>query len=153
MSIGENIRYGRLDASDADVREAADRAGLEPVLSRLDDGLDTIVGERGVELSVGERQRVLLARAFVARPTILVLDEATANLDFRTEAAVKDALATLAHGRTTLIVAHRPSMLADVDHVVVLREGRVEQQGSPAELLAQEGYFRDLVRADAAPDR
>jgi ATP-binding cassette subfamily B protein len=153
MSIGENIRYGRLDASDADVREAADRAGLETVLSRLDDGLDTVVGERGVELSVGERQRVLLARAFVARPTILVLDEATANLDFRTEAAVKDALATLAHGRTTLIVAHRPSMLADVDHVVVLREGRVEQQGSPAELLAQEGYFRDLVRADAAPDR
>lgn len=147
MSIRENIRYGRLRATDDEVREAATLAGLDAVVERLEEGLDTVVGERGVELSVGERQRVLLGRAFVARPTVLILDEATANLDFRTEASVKEALARLSHGRTTLLIAHRRSMLTDVDRVIVLRDGRIEQDGSPEELLSREGYFRDLVRA------
>lgn len=147
-SIRDNILYGRLDATDDAVRMAASLAGLESVLARLDDGLDTLVGERGVELSLGERQRVLLARAFVARPTVLVLDEATANLDFRTEAAVKQAMATLAEGRTTLLIAHRPTMVQDVDRVIVLRDGRIEQDGTPAELLGLDGYFRDLIFGD-----
>lgn len=150
MSILGNIRYGRTDATDEEIRDAASLAGLDPVIARLDEGLDTMVGERGVELSLGERQRVLLARAFVARPTVLVLDEATANLDFRTEAAVKEALGRLAEGRTTLLIAHRPSMLTDVDRVIVLRDGAIDQDGTPAELLAQDGYFRDLVRGDTA---
>ena len=148
MSIRDNIRYGRLGATDDEVLEASSQAGLDAVIERLDDGIDTMVGERGVELSVGERQRVLLARAFIARPAVLVLDEATANLDFRTEAAVQVALRTLAKGRTTLVIAHRPSMLTDVDHVIVLRNGAIEQDGTPEELLGRDGYFRDLVRGD-----
>ncbi|MDH4066964.1 MAG: ABC transporter ATP-binding protein, partial [Acidobacteriota bacterium] len=83
------------------------------------------------------------------KPTVLVLDEATANLDFRTEAAVKEALGRLAAGRTTLLIAHRPSMLTDVDRVIVLRDGAIDQDGPPAELLARDGYFRDLVLGDS----
>ena len=144
-SIDENIRYGRFDAPPADVREAASLAGLDPLLERLPEGLGTPVGERGVQLSAGERQRILLARAFVARPTVLVLDEATANLDFRTEAAVMQAVEHMAAGRTTLIVAHRRSMLADVNRVLVLRDGRIEQDGPPAELVRVDGYFRQMM--------
>ncbi len=148
-SIEENIRYGRFDAPQADVLEAASLAGLDPLLERLPAGLETPVGERGVQLSAGERQRILLARAFVARPAILVLDEATANLDFRTEAAVKQAVERMAVGRTTLVIAHRRSMLTDVDRVLVLRGGRIEQNGAPAELLQADGYYRDMMRAQA----
>jgi ATP-binding cassette subfamily B protein len=146
-TIRENIRYGRLAASGADVEEAAGLAGLGPLLDRLPDGLETTVGERGVELSVGERQRVLLARAFVARPTVLVLDEATANLDFRTEATVKEALERIARGRTSLIIAHRRSMLTEVDRVLVLRDGKIEQDGPPEVLRARPGYYRDMMTA------
>ena len=150
-TMAANIRYGRLDATDEEVAEAAQLAGLGPVIERLPEGLDATIGDRGVELSVGERQRVLLARAFVARPAILVLDEATANLDFRTEAQVKTALERLAHGRTTLLIAHRRSMLTDVDRVLVLREGRIEQDGTPAELLKVDGYFRQMMTAEDGP--
>ncbi len=146
-SIAGNIRYGRLDARDEEVAEAAHLAGLSQVIERLPDGLLTKIGERGVELSMGERQRVLLARAFVARPAILVLDEATANLDFQTEASVKEALGRLSHGRTTLLIAHRKSMLTDVDRVLVLRNGHIEQDGSPMELLKAEGYFREFMES------
>jgi ABC-type multidrug transport system fused ATPase/permease subunit len=145
-SIRENIRYGRLDASDPEIDEAAEAAGLLPLLSRLPEGLNTEIGEGGVALSAGERQRVLLGRAFVAKPRVLVLDEATANLDYRTEASVKGALAVLSRGRTTMLIAHRQSMLTDVDRVMVLRGGRIEQQGTPAELLRQPGYFHDMMR-------
>ena len=146
-TMRDNIRYGRLDATDGDVPVAASLAGLDAVLGRLDDGLDTVVGERGVALSVGERQRVLLARAFVARPSVLVLDEATANLDFRSEASVKDALAVLSRGRTTLLIAHRRTMATDVDRVIVLRGGRIEQDGAPKDLQSRPGYFQDMLRA------
>lgn len=146
-SIAENIRYGRLEASAAEVVEAARLAGLEPVLERLPEGLETMVGERGVELSMGERQRVLLARAFAARPVILILDEATANLDFKTEESVKEAFHMLSQGRTTFVVAHRRSMLTDVDRVLVLREGRIEQDGTPEELLQAGGYYRQMMMA------
>ncbi len=150
MSIADNIRYGAFDASDEDVREAARRAGLEPLLERLPQGLETTVGERGTELSAGERQRVLIARAFLSRPRVLVLDEATANLDFRTEASVKESLRDIARGRTAIIVAHRKTMLTEVDRVLVLRGGRIEQDGAPAELLAAPGYYRDLMAPEEA---
>jgi ATP-binding cassette, subfamily B, bacterial len=146
-SIRDNIRYGRADASDDAICEAARLAGLGPVIERLSDGLDTIVGEQGVELSLGERQRILVARAFVASPSILILDEATANLDFRTEASIKRALEVVSRDRTTLIVAHRRSMLTCVDRVLVLRDGRIEQDGTPADLMNQTGYFRDMMAA------
>jgi ATP-binding cassette subfamily B protein len=144
-SIAFNVRYGRMDATDGEVAAAADLAGLAPVLARMKDGVDTLIGERGIALSAGERQRVLLARAFVARPEVLILDEATANLDFRTEALIKASLGRAARGRTTLLIAHRRSMLTDVDRVLVLRDGRIEQDGPPAVLLEQPGYFRDMM--------
>jgi len=147
-SIADNVRYGRWSATDVEVREAVRLAGLALFVDGLPDGLDTTVGERGVQLSAGERQRILLARAFVAQPTVLLLDEATANLDYRTEANVKEALARAAHGRTTLLVAHRKSMLTDVDRVVVIRNGKVEQQGTPDALRAAGGYFRQMLDAD-----
>ena len=151
MSIAENIRYGRFGADDDAVREAATLAGLSPLLERLPEGLETMVGERGVELSSGERQRILLARAFIAHPRILILDEATANLDFRTEELVKAAIRELSRGRTTLTIAHRRSMVEDADRVLVLRGGVIEQEGPPAKLEAEPGYFHDLVHADVTP--
>ncbi len=147
-SIADNVRYGRFDASDADVAQAVTLAGLAKFVDQLPDGLGTTVGERGVQLSAGERQRILLARAFLAQPTVLLLDEATANLDYRTEAMVKEALSRAASGRTTLIVAHRKSMLTDVDRIVVIRDGRVEQEGTPDALRAVDGYFRQMLEAD-----
>jgi ABC-type multidrug transport system fused ATPase/permease subunit len=154
LSVAENIRYGRFDATDSEVLDAAERAGLGPLLERLPEGLATPVGEPGVELSVGERQRILLARAFIARPTVLILDEATANLDFHTEHLVKEAIQVLARGRTTLVVAHRRSMMTDVDRVLVLRNGTIEQQGRPSDLVEREGYFRDMMNAaESAPAR
>ena len=149
-SIADNIRYGRFQATDQEVADAVKLAGLARLVERLPEGLDTLAGERGVQLSAGERQRVLLARAFLAQPTVLLLDEATANLDYRTEAAVKKALERVARGRTTLIVAHRKSMLTDVDRVVVIREGKVEQDGPPEQLRLVDGYFRQMMEADNA---
>jgi ATP-binding cassette subfamily B protein len=150
MTIRENIRYGRLTASDAEVEEAARLAGLALVLSNLPDGIDTPIGERGVELSMGERQRVLLARAFLARPEILILDEATASLDFRTENAIKEALSAISKGRTTLLVAHRRSMLTEVDRVLVLRHGSIQEEGTPAALLSAGGYFHQMMTQPVA---
>jgi len=147
-SIAENVRYGRFDAGDADVVDAIRMAGLSSFVEGLPEGLGTLVGERGVQLSAGERQRILLARAFLAQPRILLLDEATANLDYRTEANVKQSLSRAARGRTTLLVAHRKSMLTDVDRVVVIRNGKVEQDGTPDALRAVDGYFRQMMEAD-----
>jgi ABC-type multidrug transport system fused ATPase/permease subunit len=151
--IRENIRYGGVDATDSEIDEAARQAGLSSLISRLPDGLATEIGEGGVTLSAGERQRVLLARAFVAKPRVLVLDEATANLDYRTEASVKEALTVLGRGRTMLLIAHRRSMLTDVDRILVLRDGRIEQQGTPTELLGEPGYFHDMMHAHVAEPR
>jgi ABC-type bacteriocin/lantibiotic exporter with double-glycine peptidase domain len=144
-SMADNIRYGRFDASDVDVQDAARLAGLGPLLERLPSGLATLVGERGVQLSAGERQRILLARAFMARPAVLLLDEATANLDFRTEAEVQRAISEVARGRTTIIVAHRRSMMAGVQRVLVLRNGVIEQDGTPEALMETPGYFREMM--------
>jgi ABC-type multidrug transport system fused ATPase/permease subunit len=146
-TLAQNIRYGRREATDEEVRQAALQAGLGPALERLPEGFETLLGERGYELSLGERQRVLLARAFVAKPRILILDEATANLDFATEAAVKKTLRELTQGRTTLIIAHRQSMLTEVDQVVAIRDGRVIEEGPPQALFDQQGYFFQMMTA------
>lgn len=149
-SVADNIIYGKFEASDEEVREAIELAGLSRLVERLPEGLATLAGERGVQLSSGERQRILLARAILSAPAILLLDEATANLDDKTEAHVKKALARAAKGRTTLLVAHRKSMLTDVDRVIVIRDGKVEQDGSPQALRAVDGYFRQMLEADDA---
>lgn len=149
-SLGDNLRYKRPDATEAEVLDAALAAGLGPTIERLPEGLATIVGERGVGLSVGERQRVQIARVLIGAPRILILDEATANLDFATELEVRTALAKLRSGRTTLIVAHRYSMVKDADHVLVLEAGQVVEQGTPAQLRGSGGWFARL--ADSAEE-
>ncbi|MEN9705109.1 MAG: hypothetical protein RLZZ393_988 [Pseudomonadota bacterium] len=140
-TIAGNIRYMRPEATDHEVRDAARAAGLGALLDRLPEGLETAVGEHGVGLSVGERQRVQIARALVARPRILILDEATANLDYATESEVRKVLLEHPDRPTTLVIAHRHSMVAQAGHVVLLVGGRVADQGSPRELCERNAWF------------
>jgi ABC-type multidrug transport system fused ATPase/permease subunit len=140
-TLADNIRYKRPTATDEEVHAAALAAGLGNTLERLPDGLETEVGEHGVGLSVGERQRLQIARILVDRPRVLVLDEATANLDYATESEVKHTLTHLSHHPTTLLIAHRYSMVKDADHVIVLEEGRIREEGTPDQLIAAGGWF------------
>jgi ATP-binding cassette subfamily B protein len=146
-TLADNIRYKRPDATDEEVERAAIAAGMHSTLERLPEGLQTIVGESGMGLSVGERQRIQIARVLVARPRILVLDEATANLDYATEGEVKKTIEGIRKENTVIIIAHRYSMVRDADHVIVLSEGRILEEGSPATLLAANGWFADFVNA------
>ena len=144
-SLAENVRYKCPGAPDDEVIEASLEAGLAKTLERLPQGVRTELGEGGVGLSVGERQRLQIARILVDRPRVLVLDEATANLDYVTENEVKQALSLLTPPPTKLVIAHRYSMVKDADHVVVLDRGRVLEQGAPAELIAAGGWFASLA--------
>jgi ABC-type multidrug transport system fused ATPase/permease subunit len=148
-TLADNIRYRRPQATEGEVRAAAQAAGLGRTLERLPQGLETEVGELGVGLSVGERQRLQLARVLVAEPRILILDEATANLDYATESEVKQALARLRHGRTILVISHRYSMVQGADRVLVLEAGRISEAGTPCELIASGGWFAQLARGGA----
>jgi ATP-binding cassette subfamily B protein len=144
-TLADNIRYQRIETSDEEVRSAALAAGLGPALQRLPQGLQSKVGEGGMGLSVGERQRLQLARVLAADPRIMVLDEATANLDYATELEVKRALATLRQDRTTIVIAHRFSMVKDADYIYVLDSGRVMEAGTPNELIAAGGWFAEFA--------
>lgn len=148
-TLRANIAYGRADASDEDILAAAGRAQLDAFIARLTDGLDTRVGERGLKLSGGEKQRVGVARAILSNPDILVLDEATSSLDSATEIQVQAALSEAARGRTTIAVAHRLSTIAGADHIVVLNDGRVAETGTHAELLAQGGLYARMWETQA----
>ena len=143
-SIRENIAYGRLDATEADIMEAARRARLDLVIANMPDGLDTIIGERGVKLSGGQKQRLAIARMFVKNPPILILDEATSALDSETERAIQQALTELSKGRTTLVIAHRLATVQHADRIVVIDETGIAEQGTHAELLARDGLYRRL---------
>lgn len=148
-SILENIRYGRPDASDEDVFEAARHAFCDGFIRELPEGYQTLVGARGVMLSGGQRQRLGIARAFLKDAPILILDEATSALDTQSEAEIQDALNQLIRGRTVVAVAHRLSTLANFDRVVVLRDGRIVEDGSPRKLRAHGGEFESMWRLQA----
>ncbi len=141
-----NIGFGRPDANDQEVWAAADAAELGAFIRGLPEGMETKVGERGLKLSGGERQRVGLARALITQPRLLILDEATSALDSRTEAAIQATLRRLRGGRTTLVVAHRLSTIADADQIVVLKGGRIVERGDHAQLIALDGEYASLWR-------
>jgi ATP-binding cassette subfamily B protein len=150
-TIRENIAYGRLGASDEEIVEAARRARLDDMIAALPAGLDTVVGERGVKLSGGQKQRLSIARMFLKNPAILILDEATSALDAETERAIQSALADLAEGRTTLIIAHRLTTIRNADRIVVVETTGVVEQGSHRELVAAAGRYRSLHDAQFEP--
>ena len=144
-TVMENIRLGRRGASDAEVMAAAKAANCEEFVSKLPQGYQTPIGENGAKLSGGERQRISIARALLKDAPIVLLDEATASLDVENETKVQGALSRLLTGKTVLVIAHRMRTVAGADHIVVLKDGRVEQQGSPKELMAEGGLFRHMV--------
>jgi ATP-binding cassette subfamily B protein len=140
-TVAENIAFGRPDASGEDVRAAARAVGADEFISALEQGYDTPVGERGVQLSAGQRQLVAFARALVADPRILVLDEATSNVDVHTESRIEAGLRRLLAGRTAIVIAHRLSTIERAGQIVVLEHGRIVEQGSHEELLAARGHY------------
>jgi ATP-binding cassette subfamily B protein len=146
-SIRENIAYGRLDAHESDIVEAARRARLDGLITSLPDGLDTIIGERGVKLSGGQKQRLAIARMFLKNPPILILDEATSALDIQTEREIQASLTELSQGRTTLVIAHRLATIRHADRIVVVAETGIVETGSHAELVGRGGLYS---RLDAA---
>ena len=145
-SIKENILYGRLDATDEEVYEAAKRANIHDYVMTLENGYDTVIGERGVKLSGGQKQRLSIARVFLKNPSILILDEATSALDNTTEILIQQALDELCKGRTTLVVAHRLSTIKNADEIAVVAEGKIKEKGTHDELLSKGGIYADLYK-------
>jgi ABC-type multidrug transport system fused ATPase/permease subunit len=144
-TLRDNIAYGKDGASDADVERAARDANAHDFIMSFPDGYRTVIGERGVKLSGGQKQRIAIARALLVDPRVLILDEATSNLDAESEAQVQEALARLMRGRTTLVVAHRLSTVRDADRIVVIHGGKVAESGRHAELMAAGGLYKRLV--------
>lgn len=146
-TILENVAYGRSGATREEIEHAMKLARVDAFVSTLPDGIETVVGDRGMQLSGGQRQRVAIARAILRDPAILVLDEATSSLDSENETAVQEALDEVMRGRTTFVIAHRLGTTANVDHTVVLSEGQIIEQGSREELLKSDGLYRVLWEA------
>ena len=143
-TIMENIRYGRLDATDEEVINAAKAVNAHEFILKLENGYNTEVNERGTRLSLGQRQLVSFARALLANPRILILDEATSNIDTETEKLVQEGIEKLLHGRTSFVVAHRLSTIRDCDKIMVINDGRIEEVGNHNELLNNKGSYYDL---------
>jgi ATP-binding cassette subfamily B protein len=147
-SLIENIRYARPEASDDEVWQAAHAAHCSEFIAELPEGLDTVVGDRGVRLSGGQRQRIAIARAFLKDAPLLLLDEATSALDGTSEQLIREALGRLMRGRTVLAIAHRLSTVRNFDRILVLERGRLVEDGSPEALLCRDGIYRDLIEAE-----
>ncbi len=143
-TIGDNIRYGRLDATDEDIRAAASVANADSFIRRLPDGYDTMLYSDGGNLSQGQRQLLAIARAAVARPPILILDEATSSIDTRTERLIENGMDAIMEGRTVFVIAHRLSTVRNSKAIMVLENGKIIERGSHDELLAQKGRYYQL---------
>ncbi len=143
-SIFENICYGDPTANDDDVAEAIRLAHLDNFIAQLPEGENTVVGERGLKLSGGEKQRVAIARTILKRPPILIFDEATSSLDSHSEQAILGAIHEVSTGHTSLVIAHRLSTIVDADNIIVLDQGEVAEQGSHQQLLAKNGLYAQL---------
>lgn len=152
-TIRENIAYGKLDATEEEILKAVKLAHLEKVIDQMTDGLDTVIGERGVKLSGGQKQRVAIARMFLKNPPILILDEATSALDTETEQVIQESLNSLADGRTTLIIAHRLATIKHATRIIVVSEKGILEEGTHEELMARRGHYRALHDAQFARDR
>jgi ATP-binding cassette subfamily B protein len=146
-SIRDNILYGKVDADDEEIIEAAKRANIHEFVQGLPDGYDTYIGEKGIKLSGGQKQRVAIARAFLKNPPILLLDEATSSLDNETEIKIQTALEDLSSGRTTLVIAHRLSTIKNADEIVVLTDEGIREQGTHEELMRLGGIYTGLYNA------
>jgi len=144
-TVRDNIAYGRHDASAADIEDAARRANAHEYIERLPHGYDTLIGERGVKLSGGQQQRLAIARAIVASPEILILDEATSNLDTESEQLIQASMATLLAGRTTFVIAHRLSTVRRADLILLLEQGRILERGTHEELMLARGAYHGMV--------
>ena len=145
-SVRDNILYGRLDATEEDVIEAAKRANIHDYIMSMENGYDTIIGERGVRLSGGQKQRLSIARVFLKNPAILILDEATSSLDNTTEILIQQALDELCKGRTTLVVAHRLSTIKNADEIAVISGGEIVEKGTHEQLMEQNGIYANLYK-------
>ena len=143
-TIKDNIKYGKFDASDEEIIEAAKSANIHEFIMGLEDGYDTYIGERGVKLSGGQKQRISIARVFLKNPPILILDEATSALDNTTEYYIKKSLDDLSKNRTTIVVAHRLSTIKNADEIIVLTENGIEERGTHQELVEKNGIYSKL---------
>jgi ATP-binding cassette subfamily B protein len=146
-SIRDNIAYGNLQATDEQIWEASRRAHLDTFIQTLPNGMDTLIGERGVKLSGGQKQRLAIARMFLKNPPILILDEATSALDTETERMIQRSLAELSEGRTTLIIAHRLATIKNADRIIVVTENGISEEGAHEELIEAGGLYSRLHQA------